>query len=138
MTPFRLDPQLAADTFVVGDLARCRVLLMNDSRYPWLILVPRANGLRDLTDLDADDLAQCMQEVRTAAAALQTCAPYQKLNVASLGNMVPQLHIHVIGRNESDAAWPKSVWGLGQAQPYSPAQLLLQELRAAIPGLTAA
>lgn len=136
MSAFQLDPQLAADTLFVGDLPLCRVLLMNDARYPWLILVPRHAGLRDLTDLNSADLAQCMLEVRTAADALKSCIAYRKLNVASLGNMVPQLHIHVIGRNENDAAWPKPVWGVGQAEAYSAEQLPLQRLRDAIPDLT--
>ena len=119
---FQLYPQLAADTAPVTDLALCRVLLMNDRRFPWLILVPRRAGKRDLDDLAAADQAQATIEASQAARALKALVSTHKMNVAALGNMVPQLHIHVIARQTTDAAWPKPVWGVGSAEPYAAAE----------------
>ena len=117
---FELDPRLAADCVHVGDALLSRVLLMNDANYPWLILVPRIHGIKDLDELSFAANAQLQVEIREACAALREQFPgITKLNVASLGNVVSQLHIHVIGRNESDAAWPKPVWGASPAAPYS-------------------
>ena len=117
---FTLDPKLAADTHAIGDLALCRVLLMDDARFPWLILVPRQGGRADLIDLDEDDRAALMQEIALACGALKSVFGPDKLNVAALGNQVRQLHIHVIARFVSDEAWPKPVWGMGTRQPYPP------------------
>ena len=111
-TPFVLDPRLAADTVALADLALSHLLLVDDVRFPWLILVPRRPDKRDLVDLDEADLAQLMAEVRSACAALRSVTRPHKLNVAALGNMVPQLHVHVIARRSSDAAWPRPVWGV--------------------------
>lgn len=116
---FALDPRLAADCENLGDLPLCRVLLARDSRWPWLILVPRRTGLRDLDELADDDRTVAMEEIAAAAAALRARHAPDKLNVASLGNMVPQLHIHVIGRFTGDAAWPGPVWGVGDPVPYA-------------------
>ncbi|MCJ8142748.1 HIT domain-containing protein [Ancylobacter sp. A5.8] len=131
---FRLDERLAADTLPVGDLALCRVLLMNDARYPWLILVPRRAGLAELIELEAGDRAQASVETDCAARVLKTLTGCDKLNVAALGNMVRQLHIHVVARFEGDAAWPAPVWGRGAAEPYAPAaaELLIARLRTAL------
>ncbi len=115
-----LDPQLAADTVPVGDLALTRVLLANDANYPWLILVPRRPGLVEVTDLEPDAQVQLMREVDAAARALTAAAPCDKLNIAALGNQVAQLHVHVIARRRADAAWPKPVWGVAPPQPYDP------------------
>ena len=122
---FVLHPQLAKDCMVVCDLGLCRVLLMNQAAFPWLILVPRIAGARELHALDAEDYASTMNEVRRVADALQRFTGATKMNVAALGNMVEQLHIHVVARFTHDAAWPNPVWNSGvQAQPYSAAQSL--------------
>lgn len=133
---FILDARLEADTRRVGQLALCDVLLMNDTRFPWLVLVPRRPGLVEVTDLAETAQAELWQEVNAAAAALRAVAPFDKLNIGALGNIVRQLHVHVVGRREGDAAWPGPVWGSGAAQPYEEAERdrLLDNLRAALPG----
>ena len=119
-SPFSLHPQLAADTVPVGDLPLTRVLLANDANYPWLILVPRRPGVTELIDLVEKDRLQLMTETDNAARALKSITECGKLNVATLGNVVPQLHVHVIGRRHSDKAWPKPVWGVAPAAAYDP------------------
>ena len=108
---FEVHPQLVADTTRVTDLPVCRVLLCSDARYPWLILVPRIADLCDLHDLDAGQLVTVMAEVAEASRQLQVLTGATKMNVASLGNQVPQLHLHVIARHEADDAWPGPIWG---------------------------
>ena len=120
MTDFTLHPRLAADTFAVTDLALCRVLLMNDGRFPWLILVPRRPGAREIVDLAPDDRRLLADETDRAAAALRVHSPTDKLNIAAIGNIVEQLHVHVVARRRDDAAWPGVVWGHGSAIPYAP------------------
>lgn len=115
---FDLHPKLEADTKQVLDLPLCRVLLMNDSRYPWLILVPRRPDVREIHGLDATDRFQLMEEIAGCAAALERETNAFKMNVGALGNMVPQLHVHVIARFEDDPAWAGPVWGVGSAVPY--------------------
>jgi len=115
---FFLHPRLAADTFPVGDLKLCRVLLMNDVRFPWLILVPRKTGVRELFELSSKERSQLIDEVSQAERTLTNIVPWDKLNVGALGNVVPQLHIHVLARRVNDAAWPRPVWGCGKAEPY--------------------
>lgn len=115
---FTLDPRLAADCGLVGDLPLSRVLLMKDSRYDWLILVPRRAGVAELIDLDPATHDQLTAEIRTVCEALRRHAAPFKLNVAALGNMVRQLHVHIIARNTDDAAWPGPVWGVGAAVPH--------------------
>ena len=115
---FSLHERLAADTFLVTDLTLCRVLLMNDRRFPWLILVPRRAGLRDFDDVTGAEKPDFHAEIDLASAVLREVAEAEKMNVAALGNMVPQLHVHVIARFAGDAAWPGPVWGVGQAEPY--------------------
>ncbi|MFC0282681.1 HIT domain-containing protein [Camelimonas abortus] len=120
---FAPDPRLAADCAVAGDMPLSRLLVMNDARYHWLILVPRRAGVSELLDLSEADHAQLGAEIRAVCAALRReVAPY-KLNVAALGNMVRQLHVHVIARQQDDPAWPGPVWGVGAAQPYGAAAL---------------
>lgn len=119
MTDFALDPRLAGDTVPLGDLALCRLLLMNDETYPWLVLVPRRAGLVELIDLPAADRHRLMDEIALVSEALTAVAKPTKLNVAALGNMVRQLHVHVIARFEGDAAWAGPVWGKVPARPYS-------------------
>jgi diadenosine tetraphosphate (Ap4A) HIT family hydrolase len=113
-----LDPQLDADTTAVGDLMLCRVLLMNDANYPWLLLVPRRHGAVEVFDLDAAEQTQLMGEIATASRELKAITGCDKINVAAFGNVVSQLHIHVIARFRGDAAWPKPVWGAATARNY--------------------
>lgn len=120
MELFTLHPQLAADTVLVSDWALSRVLLMNDARFPWLILVPRRAGLSELFDLKHAERMVLAEELNRASMGLKTIFKAKKINVGALGNMVPQLHIHVVARTESDAAWPGPVWGSGKAIPYQP------------------
>ena len=117
---FVLDPRLAADTLPVGDLALSSVLLMNDARFPWLILVPRREGASEFTDLSAADSEALMAEIRLATGVMLELAKPDKVNVGALGNMVPQLHVHVVGRFRSDPAWPGPVWGHGARMSYPP------------------
>src|SRR4051812_21477914 len=116
---FDLDPRLAGDTLVVGDLPLCRVLLMRDSRYAWLTLVPRRPGRAEVSDLGEDERALLWREVDAAGAAIRAVAPCDKLNIGALGNIVRQLHVHVVARREGDAAWPGPVWGFGKAEAYA-------------------
>ena len=119
-TAFSLHPQLAADTVPIGDLTLSQVLLANDANYPWLILVPRRLGITELIDLAESDRAQLMAETDAAARALKAITECDKLNVAALGNVVAQLHVHVIGRRHSDKAWPKPAWGAAPPATYDP------------------
>ena len=119
MLPFALDNRLAEDTIYVRELPLCRFLLMNDKRYPWLILVPRYNGLSEIHDLPDKDQSTLISEVTAATRALENLFQPKKINVAALGNMVSQLHIHVIARFEKDEAWPSPVWGIGKSESYS-------------------
>ena len=118
---FRLHERLAAETLEVARWPLCRVLLMNDQAYPWLILVPEREGLKDLHDLDLADHGAVMAEIGRAARALQRLFTPDKINVAALGNVVPQLHIHIIARFTTDPAWPRPVWGVRPPEPYEPA-----------------
>lgn len=116
---FMLDARLQADTVPVASLKMCNVLLMNDARYPWLIVVPRETGLVEISDLGDEARQRLWDEVNRAAKALREVAPCDKLNVGALGNIVRQLHVHVVARREGDTAWPGPVWGHGRAEPYS-------------------
>lgn len=120
MASFDLHPQLAADGLFLADWPLCRVLRMNDRNYPWLILVPRIPEVREIIDLVEPDQQRLMQEIARASTALRTLRRPHKINVGALGNMVPQLHVHVLGRDQSDAAWPKPVWGAVPANPFPP------------------
>jgi diadenosine tetraphosphate (Ap4A) HIT family hydrolase len=120
IAPFVLDPNLDADTMVLGRFALCRVLLMNDARFPWLILVPEKLDLVEIIDLSEADQMQLMREIAAASQALKALFNPDKLNVGALGNRVRQLHVHVLARFVSDAAWQGPVWGAGQSQPYPP------------------
>ena len=129
---FALDARLAADTGVLADWPLCRVLLMNDSRFPWIILVPRIGGASELFELDEASAATLMSEVTRAARALKTIATADKLNIAALGNIVPQLHIHIVARRKDDAAWPRPVWGAGDPVPYADLNAEVARLCAAL------
>ena len=115
---FALDPQLARESVFVADRVLCRVLLMDDARFPWLVLVPRRAGMVELFDLDASERTLLFDELEQAARALRSVASSSKLNVGALGNVVRQLHVHVVARREGDAAWPGPVWGHGPRRPY--------------------
>jgi diadenosine tetraphosphate (Ap4A) HIT family hydrolase len=115
---FSLDSRLAGDTLPIGDLALSSVLLLNDSRFPWFVLVPRRNGVSELTDLSDQDSVALMQEIRIATRVVLDLSKPDKVNVAAIGNIVPQLHVHVVGRFLSDPAWPGPVWGFGTRTPY--------------------
>jgi len=128
-TSFILDSRLVADTHAVGDLEFSRVLLMDDARFPWLILVPRRSGLRELIELSRDDQHLLLDEINSCAHVLQAMEKPDKLNIAALGNAVAQLHVHVIARFANDTAWPRPVWGCGERAPY-PAETLRSRLAA--------
>ncbi|MGA0335173.1 MAG: HIT domain-containing protein [Luminiphilus sp.] len=115
---FELDPQLEADTFPVGITSLNRILLMNDSRFPWLILVPERPDIREPFELTDEDQRTLMQESMITGKSLKALFNAHKLNIAALGNQVSQLHIHHIARFRTDAAWPRPVWGVGAAEPY--------------------
>ena len=120
---FQLDWRLEADTRFVLDAPLCRIGLMDDARFPWLILVPRVPNVREWPDLGSIQQMQLQVEINAAARALQAVFPHgQKLNIAALGNVVPQLHIHVILRHEGDAAWPAPVWNSGARVAYAEAE----------------
>jgi diadenosine tetraphosphate (Ap4A) HIT family hydrolase len=116
-----LDPTLERDTVTVLDLALARVLLNDDAKYPWLILVPRRPGKVELIDLDDADRVRLMEEIALVSRALKGATKCHKLNVAQLGNQVAQLHVHIIARETSDAAWPNPVWGQAPRKAYEPA-----------------
>ncbi len=116
---FHLDPRLEADSIHVTDLPLSTVRLMRDANYPWLLLVPRREAT-EIADLSTEDRARLIEEIALASQALRSEARCDKLNVAALGNMVSQMHVHVIARRHYDPAWPKPVWGAVAAMPYAP------------------
>ena len=128
---FELDPRLAADTFLVGETPLNQVLLMNDARYPWLILVPRRGDTTEPFELSEVDQAQLWRESMRLGQAMKAHFAADKLNIAALGNQVAQLHVHHIARFHADDTWPGPVWGVGSAVPYSDAarEALMGELR---------
>ncbi len=118
MTAWKLDKMLASDTMRVGSLATCDVLLMNDTRWPWLILVPRIEQAIEFHELYSDQRQEVDMEVAFVASVLKDISGCEKINLATIGNVVRQLHIHVIARNAGDANWPGPVWGYGTKEPY--------------------
>ncbi|PRY66879.1 diadenosine tetraphosphate (Ap4A) HIT family hydrolase [Vreelandella songnenensis] len=119
MNDFTLDPRLESDTFPLADLPLCRVLLMNDSRYPWAILVPRHDGISEVFELSDTDQATLWREATQLGNVMKTLFEGDKLNIATLGNVVSQLHVHVVVRHRTDATWPAPVWGNGSPEPYA-------------------
>lgn len=117
---FVIDPGITRSATPFLELPVCTVLLKEDARWPWLILVPRRAGMEALTDLDGEDLAVCMTEIGAAFGAVRAEAGVERVNLGVLGNVVPQLHIHVIGRWAGDAAWPGPVWGVEGKVAYGP------------------
>lgn len=120
---FVLHEQLQRDCTVLGELPLCLLLLMNDANYPWFVLVPRRAGKREWYELAEDEQQQLLRETNSLAEYLQHNTGAKKMNIGALGNMVPQLHVHVIARFEGDAAWPAPVWGRVAAKPYDEALL---------------
>jgi diadenosine tetraphosphate (Ap4A) HIT family hydrolase len=118
LAEFSLHPQLAADTLPVAELPLSSARLMRDANYAWLLLVPRRSAT-EIVDLEAAEREQLMGEIVLASKVLRQTVPCDKLNVAALGNVVPQLHVHVIARRIGDAAWPKPVWGAVPAKAYA-------------------
>ena len=135
---FVLHPRLMADTAVIVDWSLSRVLLMNDRRFPWVVLVPRRPNAIELFDLDAASRATLSNEIARAAERLKDWARTRggsdKMNVGAIGNLVPQLHVHVVSRRRGDALWPGTVWGAGQGEHYGAAELMrvVSELRDAL------
>ena len=128
---FSLDPRLDNDTYVIAEFKLCRALLMNDARYPWVILVPRITGLTEIYQLSQTYQQQLMLESNTVSKALAELVSADKMNVAALGNVVSQLHIHHVARYHQDEAWPAPVWGKGEAVAYSEQeyQAVIQQLQ---------
>ncbi len=120
---FRLHDRLAADTVEICRLPLCRVQLMDDQRFPWLLAVPAREGVTEIHQLWDEDLQKLMQEIAALSRLMQELLEPDKINVGSLGNLVPQLHIHIVGRFRSDAAWPGPIWGVGERVPYEKAAL---------------
>ncbi|MGN8275274.1 HIT domain-containing protein [Pseudomonas sp. SMV71] len=120
---FALDPRLQQDTLPIGDFPLCRLLLSNDSNYPWFILVPRRESISELFQLDDGDQQQLWKETTALAETLKDSFDADKMNVATLGNVVSQLHMHVIVRKRDDVAWPAPVWGKHPARPYTEVQV---------------
>lgn len=134
---FELDPRLAADTHRIVRWGLSDVLLMNDARFPWVILVPRVAGVMEWFDLAGVDRAVLLKETLALGKALQALFNAEKMNTAALGNVVSQLHVHVVARYASDVAWPAPVWGFGTAEPYGDKALIntLGRLRRELPTL---
>ena len=120
---FELAPELERDCIALADWPLCKVLLLNDSQYPWFILAPRQPGLKEIIDLSESDQIVFIKESAMLSKLIQDVFSPDKLNVAALGNMVPQLHVHHIARFKNDAAWPAPVWGQFPAKPYSNEQI---------------
>nr|CAM74071.1 Histidine triad (HIT) protein [Magnetospirillum gryphiswaldense MSR-1] len=131
---FELHPRLKADTIPVIDWPLCRILLMNECAWPWLVLVPRRHGITEIHELDAGDREMLIQEIAAASNRLQNLSGADKMNVAALGNMVPQLHIHIIARFKDDPAWPKPVFGFQAPNPYD-AEFLAEHMQQMVDAL---
>lgn len=131
---FSLHEKLGKDTLPVGDLALSRVLLMNDARFPWLVLVPRIDGIREVFELSTGDQQRLIAEIARCSERLRMLTGAGKMNIGALGNLVPQLHVHVVARSPGDGAWPGPVWGFGIADPYTPAEgdAMVAQLRDAL------
>jgi len=132
---FELDPRLQADAWALGDFPLCRLLLSKDANYPWLILVPRRAATTEIFELTEAEQAQLAVETAQLAEGVKTALKADKMNVAALGNVVAQLHVHVIARYTADPAWPAPVWGKAPAVEYRPEQLdaLKDTLRPVLP-----
>ena len=138
-TGFALDPRLAADWLAVGDLPLSRLMIKRDCRLPWFILVPRRAGAVEIHRLGAEDQQQLFAETMQVAEMIEATFPCDKLNIGALGNIVSQLHVHLVARRVGDFAWPGAVWGVGAAEPWQADALetTLARVRTAMPALTA-
>ena len=134
MSEFHLHPQLAADTLELARWPLSLVLLMDEARFPWMILVPQRSGLRDLHDVAAGEQAALMKEIARAGRLMQSAFKADKINTAALGNQVPQLHIHVIARHIGDGAWPNPIWSVGERRRMSATERT-ERIAALKPGL---
>jgi diadenosine tetraphosphate (Ap4A) HIT family hydrolase len=123
LNAFELHPDLKRDGIPVGEFPLCLVLLINDSAYPWFVLVPKRDGIKDAIDLVESDYDSLCKESRVFGLAIKEIFDAEKLNVAALGNMTPQLHVHHIVRSQDDPAWPKPIWGFQPLTPYSDAEV---------------
>lgn len=126
MSDFILDPRLAADSAFVADGPLSQVRLMDDTRYPWLVLVPRVNGVSEWLELDGGQQRLLLAEINQAGQLIRAQVGVEKLNIGALGNIVRQLHVHLVGRHAGDVAWPGPVWGNGAPVRYDPAALAEQ------------
>lgn len=126
MTAFTLDPRLATDSVFIADGPLSQVRLMDDTRYPWLVLVPRVHGVSEWLELDGSQQRLLLAEINQAGQLIRTAPGVEKLNIGALGNIVRQLHIHLVGRHEGDAAWPGPVWGHGASVRHEAAALVTQ------------
>lgn len=126
MTDFVLDPRLAADSAFIADGPLSQVRLMDDTRFPWLVLVPRVNGVSEWLELDGGQQRLLLAEINQAGQLIRAQPGVEKLNIGALGNVVRQFHVHLIGRHEGDPAWPGPVWGQGAAARHAPAALAAQ------------
>ena len=122
MSDFLLDHRLERDTLFIARQNGCQIRLMNDARYRWLVLIPEISGIRDWHDLPDETERDILSLTKSMSNLLKHSENADKINVASLGNMVPQFHLHLIARHEDDAAWPGPVWGVGAAEPFSDEQ----------------
>jgi diadenosine tetraphosphate (Ap4A) HIT family hydrolase len=125
---FQLDPAFEATSVALGPLALCEARLQTDARYPWIVLIPRAPGAREIEDLHPFNRPRLMDEIVLAGEAVRAVGAalgltVEKLNVGALGNVTPRLHVHVVGRRAGDPAWPGPVWGVGEAKPLTQNQL---------------
>jgi diadenosine tetraphosphate (Ap4A) HIT family hydrolase len=129
MSLFRLDARLEGDTLEVGVTGLCRLRLMNDARWPWLILVPMIPGAGEMHDLPKPQQRRLAQEMMLSGAALKRVTGCEKINTGALGNIVRQLHVHVVARSAGDANWPGPIWGFGARQPYDNPDGLIEKIR---------
>ena len=135
MREFVLHPRLAEDTLTAAELQLSRLLLMNDARYPWFILAPRVADIREIHQLPKEDRLVLWEESLELSRAMERLWRPDKLNVAAIGNLVPQLHLHHVARYTHDETWPRPVWGIGEARPYDkdPAEAAIRDIRAELP-----
>lgn len=122
MSAFELDARLARDTELVASLGLCQLRIMKDARWPWFMLVPQRNGVSEVFELKPLDQALLTFETNMVAEALKRATGAEKINVAAIGNIVRQLHVHIVARSEGDPNWPGPIWGFGQSEPYDDAQ----------------
>jgi diadenosine tetraphosphate (Ap4A) HIT family hydrolase len=125
LSDFSLSPAFLESSMALASLGLCEARMQADARWPWIVLVPRVDGAREIADLSVADRARLIEEIAVAGRAVRAISealgrPVEKLNVGLLGNITPQLHAHVVGRRADDRAWPGPVWGFGEAEPYAP------------------